>query len=593
MSVAAGVGKIQVLPGEVVSRIAAGEVVERPAAVVKELIDNSLDAGSTRITIEVTDGGRRMIKVTDDGEGMGQADALLAFQRHATSKLRSEEDLLGIRTLGFRGEALPSIASVSKVRMVTACRHEPVGTRMLVTGGTITKTEEAAAAPGTQIEVTDLFFNTPARKKFLKATTTEFSHLCQIVQQAALAWPGTQFRLRHNGQDVLEYSPVSSLRDRVLQIYGTRFLKDIIAVREERPGFLLEGFTVNPVRTRAGRSPQDLFVNRRPVKNATVAHAVYDGYGGHLPKGQHPVFVLFLAVDPDRVDVNVHPTKREVRFADQDMIHQSVRQVIRGALRGHSEELGMPIPADSRGEWPRPGSTAAGEPPHDSMRPAAQQTMAHDTGRDDRPTAMAAGEPTQTYLIGPGCEVTPMGQIGRTFLVAQVGSELHVIDQHTAHERVLYERLWRAWQARGVQSQPLLIPEPVDLPPHGATILEEHLADLATLGLELESFGANSFVIRAVPALLGQFDYSTLVQDLVEDLAQWNAASSLETRVRPVLASLACHGAVRAGRALDPSESKRLIEDWVEESLPMTCPHGRRVALRLPAEELARIFGRA
>jgi len=592
MSVA-GVGKIQVLPGEVVSRIAAGEVVERPAAVVKELIDNSLDAGSTRITIEVTDGGRRMIKVTDDGEGMGQADALLAFQRHATSKLRSEEDLLGIRTLGFRGEALPSIASVSKVRMVTACRHEPVGTRMLVTGGTITKTEEAAAAPGTQIEVTDLFFNTPARRKFLKATTTEFSHLCQIVQQAALAWPRTQFRLRHNGQDVLEYSPVSSLRDRVLQIYGARFLKDIIAVREERPGFLLEGFTVNPVRTRAGRSPQDLFVNRRPVKNATVAHAVYDGYGGHLSKGQHPVFVLFLAVDPDRVDVNVHPTKREVRFADQDMIHQSVRQVIRGALRVRSEELGMPIPGDSRGEWPRPGSTAAGEPPHDSMRPAEQQTMAHDTGRDDRPTAMAAGEPTQTYLIGPGCEVIPMGQIGRTFLVAQVGSELHVIDQHTAHERVLYERLWRAWQARGVQSQPLLIPEPVDLPPHGATILEEHLADLATLGLELESFGAYSFVIRAVPALLGQFDYSTLVQDLVEDLAQWNAASSLETRVRPVLASLACHGAVRAGRALDPSESKRLIEDWVEESLPMTCPHGRRVALRLPAEELARIFGRA
>jgi DNA mismatch repair protein MutL len=592
MSVASGVGKIQVLPGEVVSRIAAGEVVERPAAVVKELIDNSLDAGSTRITIEVTDGGRRMIRVTDDGEGMGQADAWLAFQRHATSKLRSEEDLSGIRTLGFRGEALPSIASVSKVRMVTACRHEPVGTRLMLTGGTITKTEEAAAAPGTQIEVTDLFFNTPARRKFLKAVTTEFSHLCQIVQQAALAWPGTQFRLRHNGQDVLEYPPVSSLRDRVLQIYGVRFLKDSIAVREERPGFLLEGFTVNPVRTRAGRSPQDLFVNRRPVKNATVAHAVYDGYGGHLSKGQHPVFVLFLAVDPDRVDVNVHPTKREVRFADQDMIHQSVRQVIRGALHGGSEELGMPIPADSRGEWPRPRSTAAGEASHDSMRPAAQQTMAHDTGRDGRPTAMAAGEPAQTYLIGPGCEVIPMGQIGRTFLVAQVGSELHVIDQHTAHERVLYERLWRAWQARGVPSQPLLIPEPVDLPPHGATLLQRHLADLATLGLELESFGANSFVIRAVPALLGQFDYSTLVQDLVEDLAQWNAASSLETRVRPVLASLACHGAVRAGRALDPSESKRLIEDWVEESLPMTCPHGRRVALRLPAEELARIFGR-
>ena len=207
--------------------------------------------------------------------------------------------------------------------------------------------------------------------------------------------------------------------------------------------------------------------------------------------------------------------------------------------------------------------------------------------------ATAVGEDTQTYLVGPGCEVIPMGQIGRTFLVAQVGTELHVIDQHTAHERVLFERLWRAWQARSVLSQPLLIPEPVDLPPHGATLLQQRLTDLASLGLELEVFGSNSFVIRAVPALLGPFDYSALVQDLVEDLAQWDAASSLEARVRPVLASLACHGAVRAGRAMEPSESKRLIEDWVEEQLPMTCPHGRRVALRLPAEELARIFGRA
>lgn len=591
MSVASGVGKIQVLPGEVVSRIAAGEVVERPAAVAKELIDNSLDAGSARITIEVTDGGRRMIRVTDDGEGMGQADAMLAFQRHATSKLRSEEDLSGIKTLGFRGEALPSIASVSKVQMVTACRHEPVGTRLLMTGGILTKMEEAAAAPGTQVEVTDLFFNTPARKKFLKAATTEFSHLCQIVQQAALAWPSTQFRLRHNGQDVLDYPPVSSLQDRVLQIYGPGFLKETISVREERPGFLLEGVTVNPLRRRAGRSPQDLFVNRRPVKNATVAHAVHDAYEGHLSKGQHPVFVLFLSVTADRVDVNVHPTKREVRFADQDMVHQSVRQAIRGALRRGGEEPTIPIPAGSPGEGAWPGRTVAEEPAPDSIRPAARPAPV--PGRSDSPMATAVAENTQTYLVGPGCEVIPMGQIGRTFLVAQVGSELHVIDQHTAHERVLFERLWRAWQARGVQSQPLLIPEPVDLPPHGATLLQQHLADLAGLGLELEVFGSNSFVIRAVPALLGQFDYSALVQDLVEDLAQWSAASSLEARVRPVLASLACHGAVRAGRALEPSESKRLIEDWVEERLPMTCPHGRRVALRLPAEELARIFGRA
>ncbi|MEK6525754.1 MAG: DNA mismatch repair endonuclease MutL [Nitrospirota bacterium] len=602
---AGGVGKIQVLPGEIVSRIAAGEVVERPAAVVKELIDNSLDAGSTRITIEVTDGGRGMIRVTDDGEGMGRTDASLAFQRHATSKLRSERDLSSIRTMGFRGEALPSIASVSKVRMVTACRHEPVGTRLLMTGGTITKIEEAAAAPGTQVEVTDLFFNTPARKKFLKATATELSHICQMVQQAGLAWPRTQFRLRHNGQDVLEYTPVSSLRDRVLQVFGTRFLNETVEVRDERPGFRLEGLTVNPVRTRAGRTPQELFVNRRPVKNATVAHAVYDGYGTFLAKGRHPVFVLFLEVDPDRVDVNVHPMKREVRFVDQELIHQAVRQAIREALGGRPQESGIvgalsvsPGSPDDQaarvatGGWPGPETPTIEERSHNSIQNPAREAMLPGPDAGDMSTALATGEATQTYLIGQGCDVVPMGQIGRTFLVAQVGSELHVIDQHTAHERVLFERLWRAWQERGVQSQPLLIPEPVELPPHGATLLQRHLSDLAKLGLELESFGSTSFVIRAVPALLGQFDYPSLVQDLVEDLSRWNSASSLETRVRPVMASLACHAAVRAGRALEPSESKRLIEDWVKEGLPMTCPHGRRVALRLPAEELARIFGR-
>ena len=379
MSVASGVGKIQVLAGEVVSRIAAGEVVERPAAFLKELIDNSLDAGSTRITIEVTDGGRRMIRVTDDGEGMGQADALLAFQRHATSKLRSEEDLSGIRTLGFRGEALPSIASVSKVQMVTACRHEPVGTRLLMTGGTLTKMEDAAAAPGTQVEVTDLFFNTPARKKFLKATTTEFSHLCQIVQQAALAWPRIQFRLGHNGQDVLDYPPVSSLRDRILQVYGSRFLRDIIAVREERPGFLLEGVTVDPVRTRTGRSPQDLFVNQRPVKNATVAHAVYGAYEGHLPKGQLPVFVLFLAVDPDRVDVNVHPSKIEVRFRDSRAVHQFVFHAVQRALAATS--------ATSHGSVPSPLPAAESLNPSGPVwRPQQQTSFGSILNPEYRPT---------------------------------------------------------------------------------------------------------------------------------------------------------------------------------------------------------------
>ena len=608
MNVAGSVGRIQILPVEVASRIAAGEVVERPAAVVRELVDNSLDAGSSRITVEVTDGGRGLIRVTDDGEGMGRADAQLAFRRHATSKLRTERDLWSVTTLGFRGEALPSIAAVSKVRLVTACRHEPVGTLVAVTGGTMTKVEDVAAAPGTQVEVADLFFNTPARKKFLKTQATEFSHICQAVQQAALAWPAVQFRLRHNGQEVLVCPAARSLRDRLLQVYGAQVLEHMIDVRAERPGVLLHGLTIDAAQTRVGRTPQDLFVNRRAIRNAAVSHAVYDGYGTFLAKGRHPRYVLFLDVDPERVDVNVHPAKREVRFTDQDLIHQTVRQAVREALGGQAGaamggpmSLGVPAgPAGRAGRSDldgRSGFVAEGQP-EDRWIQAAPTAVFSGPPGDSRLQEATASGTTQVPLpapvsIGPGAEVIPLGQVSRTFLVAQVGSELQVIDQHTAHERVLFERLWRAWQSRAVESQPLLIAEPLELAPSSVPLVQRHLPDLEKLGLLLEPFGSSSFVVRAVPALLGRLDYQALIQDLVEDLSEWNAASSLEARVRPVLASLACHSAVRAGRAMEPAESKKLIEDWVEEGLPMTCPHGRRVALRLAAEELDKIFGRA
>lgn len=616
MNAANSLGKIRVLPGDLASRIAAGEVVERPAAVVRELIDNSLDAGSHRITIEVTDGGRGLIKVADDGEGMGRADAQAAFQRHATSKLRVEQDLWAIKTLGFRGEALPSIAAVSKVRMVTAGPHEPVGTLVRVTGGTVTAVEETAAAQGTQLEVADLFFNTPARKKFLKTAATEFSHICQVVQQAALAWPSVQFRLKHNGQEVLDYAAASSGRDRLLQVYGTKVMEHMVEVKAERPGLRLEGMMVDATQTRAGRSPQELFVNRRAVKNATVSHAVYDGYGSFLAKGRHPRYVLFLDVDPERVDVNVHPTKREVRFADQELVHQTVRQAVRVAL-GYSPStpsddrpVGMagaaPLAAGSRESWAGLGlasgaeqtaSPALARSDYDWARGATQMALSQGAAARavgaDPADAPALHEPQQAYGLRTDREVVSLGQVSRTFLVAQIGSELSVIDQHTAHERVLFERLWRAWLTQGMALQPLLIAEPVELPSHGAALLQRHLGDLEKLGLEIEPFGPSSFVIRAVPALLGHLDYPALLQDLLDDLSEWNAASSLELRVRPVLASLACHSAVRAGRAMDPAESTRLIEDWVEEGSPMTCPHGRRVALRFPAEELAKIFGRA
>ena len=583
MSVASGAGKIRVLPGEVISRIAAGEVIERPAAVVKELIDNSLDAGSTRVTVDVMDGGRRLIRVSDDGEGMTPADAALAFQRHATSKLRSEHDLVTIRTLGFRGEALPCIASVSKVRVTTACRAEPAGTRLLLTGGALMKSEETAAAPGTQIEVEDLFFNTPARRKFLKATTTEFSHICHVVQQAALAWPGTRFRLTHNGQEVADYPAASSRRDRILQVYGLRFVEQAATVAGGRPGVRVEGLTIQPMHTRAGRTPQELFVNRRAVKSPAVAHAVYDAYGVYLAKGQHPQFVLFLDVDAERVDVNVHPMKREVRFADQDLVFQAVRSAVRTAI-------GAEAKPEAVTRYP---SFVAREPMlSQTMSGMEQQNILTGIAGDARVAGGMVQEPAQAYLTGLERDVLPLGQVGRTYLVAQVGSELQVIDQHTAHERVLFERLCRARLSQALPSQPLLIPETVDVPAQHAALLQRHLPDLEGAGLKIEPFGARTFIIRAVPALLKPLDYAALVLDLVDDLSQWNTTSPLEVRLRSVMASLACHGAVRAGRAMELPEIKRLVEEWIEEGLPATCPHGRRVALRLPEDELARIFGR-
>jgi DNA mismatch repair protein MutL len=598
MSVDLRLGKIHVLPGEIASRIAAGEVIERPAAVVKELVDNSLDAGSWRIVVEVVDGGRRSIKVTDDGEGICAVDVPLAFQRHATSKLEHDTDLCSIATLGFRGEALPSIASISKIRLLTGTRDEPVGTLLIMDGSAVVKCEEAASPHGTHIEIGDLFFNTPARKKFLKTTGTEFSHICQVVQQAALAWPQVHFRLVHNGQEVCEYPAAGTSRNRILQVYGESVSAHMVLVQGELSGVRVHGMAVAATSARTSRSPQELFVNRRPVKNATVSHAIYEGYGVSLPKGHHPLFVLFVEVDPARVDVNVHPAKREVRFADSDLVHRAVQRAIRSAVGSAVEDAafaevpsglsGNPVGIEGRmftdgGDGERQFQVA-------SLR--GSEFPAKETDEQTRMSAQIVRETASSYLVQPAGEVLPFGQIRQTFLVAQVGSELHVIDQHTAHERILFERLSRAYSRQAVTQQPLLIPEPVTVPLHQATHLQQFLPDFAKLGLDIEPFGSGTFLIRAVPALLGRMDGAALVHGLLEEVHEWSSTASFEQRMRPILATMACHSAVRAGRSLTLPEIKALIEDWVTEGLPTTCPHGRRIALRLPAEELEKIFGR-
>ena len=598
--------KIHVLPGDVVSRIAAGEVIERPAAVVKELLENSLDAGGLHVTIDVKDGGVTLIRVTDDGEGISRADLPLAFERHATSKLRSDRDLASVTTMGFRGEALPSIASVSHVLVTTATRQDTVGSQLTLVAGAGSAIVDAPAVPGTRIDVSNLFFNQPARKKFLKSATTEFSHISHVVQLAGLAWPSVHFRLTHNGQEVLNYPAVTADRDRILQVYGQAFLDRTIEVRGRIAGFSIRGVMVDPLHARASRTPQELFVNRRPIRNATVFHAVMDGYGSFLPKGHHPTYVLFLDLEPDRLDVNVHPTKKEVRFADTEALHQLVRQSVRHALGGSERKvvLGL-MQAGSSQTIPEFASTAGRQtsssgdvhpaPLISTLRQDARNTVSDTvplSGTVEGNQLAFVHEAAAAYQQAERPGIVPLGQILRTYLVAQVGDELQVVDQHTAHERVLFQRLWREWQSRDIPSQPLLIPEPIELSAAQSTLLLKRRDDLEKLGLLIEPFGTTAVAIRGVPVGLGKVDAAVLVQDLLDDLIEWDTASSLELRVQPVLASLACHGAVRAGRTLALPEIQQLIHDWVQEGLIMTCPHGRRTAFRLSTDELAKLFGR-
>ncbi len=585
-----GSGKICLLPDDVVDRIAAGEVVERPAAVVKELLENSIDAESRSITIEVKDGGLSLVRVTDDGEGMSRPDAIRAFQRHATSKLQSDQDLWSLRTMGFRGEALPSIAAVAHVRLLTATRSAEVGTRLEVVGGQVGKVTDAPPVVGTRIEITALFENQPARKKFLKSVATESSHITRVVQQAALAWPSIQFRLTHNAQEVLNYPCVRAERDRIAQVYPRAFLDRSLTLDGALPGASIHGYIVDAMYAKSSRIPQEVFVNRRPVRSLAVSHAIGEGYRSFLAKGCHPQFVLFLNVDPDRVDVNVHPTKREVRFSDSETIHQLVRRAVRQRLSGEGTAKGVSeIPVSDRSG--PPAAVPVFEP---AQVPASRSGEASPFPLSDPAAQLAfVGESSESYVQVPSGEVVALGQINRTFLVAQVGGDLTVIDQHTAHERVLYERLYRAWTTRALQAQPLLLPESVDLLPVHADVIRRYQNDLEKLGLEIEPFGATTVLVRSIPVGLGPVDPKTFLQDLLEDMSQWDRVPGLEERVRPVLASLACHSAVRAGRPMKVDEIKVLVEEWRSEGEISTCPHGRRTSFRLSIEDLEKMFGRA
>lgn len=558
-----------------VDRIAAGEVIERPASVVKELIENALDAGARRIDVETACPGLWSITVSDDGEGMAPDDVALAFERHATSKIGALEDLDVLTTLGFRGEALPSIASVARVRASSARRGHADGAEIEIDGGRLVRRAPSPPRVGTVMAVTELFAHTPARQKFLKSPSTEVSNMCAVVQQHALARPDAAFSLTHEGRSVLVYPAARDLAERMAQVYGREaFGGRLLPVRGARGKMEVLGYCSRPEIDRATRKGQDWYVNGRPVRHPVFLRAVDQAYATRLMTGRHPVVALFLRMPGSEVDVNVHPAKREVRFAHPDEVVRLVTAAIAEALARIDE----PPSGVARIEatWP--------DAPIDD--PVVAESRAGYRSRE-----LVASEPTASALPAMGSLFRYFGQFDRTYLLAEVDGELRVIDQHAAHERVLYERLVAA-HARGEQPiQPLLIPETCEYPADQATAICERLDALREAGIDIEPFGTNTFVVRAVPALLAGSAWRTLVREMIDGLTDDEPVESPDS-VHRLLATAACHAAVKAHQRLDDETTLALVRDLVTTPRNATCPHGRPVALRFAPSDLERAFGR-
>ncbi len=574
--------RIQRLPAALIDQIAAGEVVERPASVVKELVENALDSGAARIRIEVRGGGRDFIAVADDGCGMDPKDARLALQRHATSKLAAIEDLQRIRTYGFRGEALPAIASVSQLRLRTRPRGAPEGFELRVEAGEVRHAAAVGAPEGTRVEVADLFASVPARRKFLKTATTEWGHIADGLVRCALALPDIHFDVQREGRPALAWPAASAPLDRVAAVLGEEEAAAFVRVEHREGAATLTGFVSRPDRHRPTLSGVYLYVNRRPVRDRTLQHALVEVYRDWLPRGRFPAGVLFVDLPPEAVDVNVHPAKWEVRFADPPALHRLMRHGVAAGI----ETRRWLSPSAGPGPAPPPPTPRVAERPGDWLfaAPAA-------------PSAEALTEPSATAPVPPlrFGELRLLGTLLATYLVLEVKDGLLLVDQHAAHERVLYERLRAGWRERAIESQRLLVPVTLAAPPGQLARLSERAEEAAAFGFELEPFGADTVLVRAVPALLSERDPTALVRSLLD---AWLAPEAEGPRApgagdsEALFASLACHAARRKGEALPPSEQHALLDALDAIPWAPTCPHGRPVAIPFELAEIERRFGR-
>jgi len=601
---------VRQLTEAVINRIAAGEVVERPASVVKELVENALDAGAHRIEVVTDGGGRRLVRVADDGEGMTRADLALSVERHATSKLAGD-DLLAISTLGFRGEALPSIAAVARLAIATRHAAEPHAWAIAVEGGVKSGTRPAALAEGTRVEVRDLFYATPARLKFLKTDRTEAEAVRDAVRRLAMSRPDVAFTLA--GEDRAPNAWVAAMPGpmgrlaRLADVLGAEFRANAVEVRGGREGLSVDGFAALPTFTRANALGQYLFVNGRPVRDRLLLGAVRAGFADVLARDRHPVVALFVTIDPREIDVNVHPAKAEVRFRDPGLMRALIVRALRDALARDAQRSATTggsatISAFRAGAAPRPAAWDWRRSPARPVAPAPAE-----------PTAALAGvaEPGQTaFAVGaleadvraelaapvPDRLDQPLGaaraQVHETYIVAQTRDGLVIVDQHAAHERLVYERLKTALEKTGVARQLLLIPEIVELDEADVERLVARAEELARYGLAIEQFGPGAVAVRETPALMGEIDGGALVRDLAEHMAEWDEALPLERRLLHVASTMACHGSVRAGRRLKPEEMNALLREMERTPSSGQCNHGRPTYVEIKLTDIERLFGR-
>jgi len=659
---------IRILPEIVVNKIAAGEVVERPASVVKELVENSVDAGAGLIQVSVESGGKRLIRVVDDGCGMSHDDALLAFERHATSKIHSAEDIFRIATLGFRGEALPSMAAVSRLVLETRHASERSGTRLEIAGGKLRDVKEAALEEGTRVEVRDLFYNTPARRKFLKSESTELGHIASLVTHYALAHPDKGFRLASMNNEILQVSPVSSLRERVYQVMGAQTLEQLIEIAavERRmtipapPGIEEEsespadaplvrvfGFTSRPEVHKLNRNNIYFFVNRRLVRDRLILHAITEAYRNILPASVFPVALIFLELPAAEVDVNVHPSKVEVRFRNSGFIHDLVRDSLRQALLatrpiasfpmarsprempvetdaaevaekleeeaplGQAEQKPLSETPSSQGRASRPWQTRAGTPWRAPTTPFRLSSPIPEprTGRLPLEAALSPYAPSEPdwgadsashpaappHIAPPGelpADLQPLGQVQESFVVATNPAGLWIVDQHAAHERVLFDRHVRMRQKKEVSVQRLLVPIILELRPEQQVTYQEIAAELAANGFEVEPFGQRTLAIKAVPAETRADDVGDLMREILDNAREEGRTVSLDILQNKIAASVSCHAAIKVNMPLDKSKMEWLLQSLAKTECPMTCPHGRPTVLRYGMKDLQKAFKR-